>query len=228
MGINFKQGAAAIFNLTTFPGTGNLTFSAGNVNGRYIVVEVWGQVTSLDATTGVTDTEGNIYTRLGTINPNDPNNSSFHTYWGAPVTHGSGAPNVVSVAYVFTGAITRIEGFATEYENVNLAAAYTGIFNNGRATNNAAITYSLTMPAGGYIVTISGRCAGGVFFSQITGTDRSGTNNNSQFSVCDQAAPSAGANTVSNGCSSPTGWGMSSIGLNPALASRKPLIGVGI
>jgi hypothetical protein len=227
MSINFKQKATGIFNLTTFPGTGQLTFSAGNVKGRYIVVGVWAQGTQTDCTTGITDTEGNTYTRLQYINPNDPNNNSFHVYWGAPVTNGSGAANVVSVAYVFAATVTRIEAFACEYENVNLSAPYLG-FNNGRATNNAAITYNVTVPAGGYIFTISGRAQGGVFFSQITGTDRSGTNSNQQFSVSDQAAPSAGANTVSNGCSSATGWAMSSIALNPALASSKALMGVGI
>lgn len=163
------------------------TFVGGNTNGNKIFAFLI-MTGAADVSTGVTDTEGNSYTKIASGAFADANNSRFATVWEADVTLGSGSNNIVSGG--FSNAANALLGVA-EYSGVKATA----FFDKQAGIANAQ-TYSITPTnAGELLVTAWYFLGGGQTYSSTTEVIRTPTNG--FIILADILSSASGANTVS-------------------------------
>ena len=151
---------------TTSPFT--FTFTGGNTTGNLIVVFIDVTQSNVDEISGITDTEGNIYTKSLASNTNldGSGSSSYHSIWTAPVTNGSGSNNALSIAWT---PGTRLRGMAVEYSG--LSNSLDASNHGGGAVNT--ISYNITAAnAGEAIITFCTQQSGTVNWSALSGTSR--------------------------------------------------------
>lgn len=191
-------------------------FTGGNTTGNLIIVFVDVEASATDQVTGITDTEGNVYTKSPASNSgSDGTGSTFHSIWTAPVTGGSGTNNTVSVAWT---PGTRIRVSAVEYSGL------TGLLDTSAHGGGgvATATYPITAAAANEnLLTFASQQGGGVTFSALSGTARTALTNQNTV-VFDQSSVS-GSNTISATISA-SGAHLSTLAL-PAAATTFSITG---
>lgn len=195
---------------TTSPVTA--LFTGGNTTGNLIVVFIDVEQSSTEQVTGITDTEGNTYTKLPTASNSgtDPA-ATFHSIWLAPVTNGSGSDNTLSVAWT-PGARIRV-----------VAAEYSGLSGTLDSSNHgggavATETYNVTAAAAGEaLISYGSQQGGAVNWSALSGTSRVPSLTGQNEILFDQSSAS-GANSISATVNT-TGLHLSTIALTLAAAT---------
>jgi hypothetical protein len=208
-------------NGTVSPVTG--TFVGGNVTGRYVIVCIVLLAQLTDTITQVLDGEGNLYSRVASLQCKDGSAQSVHSWWVAPVQNGSAANNTLSV---FASSITnRVRWFALEYAVQSLQ--FDTVATTATNTGGASASYSIT-PATPreLLVTFNSSAGGGRNWFGLTGTDRTGVIN-AQVEVNDFLAVAAAPTQVTASISNGTGFGTTTAAFKFANTNALLLSGVG-
>jgi hypothetical protein len=149
-------------------GVDTAKFPNGNTTGNFIVAGI-SLSGSTDTVTGVTDSEGNTYSRAAGLGEQDDNFYGYYVVWFAPVTGGSNFDNTLTVAP------TAQHVFAAEYTCVATSNPFDAI----AGAMHIAAPYSLTCAEDReLIVSVAGFQGGGTNWT-VGGNDRSGLLNKS-------------------------------------------------
>lgn len=120
MAWGFVSGTALCANVLT--ATGTSAFTAGCVNGNFIIVPVTVLNSASDLATACADTEGNQYFKVVSRPSLDTSLAVWHAWYIARVTNGSGATNTVTVTFG-TNTTLRKMFSAFQYSGLNRDAA---------------------------------------------------------------------------------------------------------
>ena len=184
MAYDIVQTVLALGNTVSSPTT--VTFNVSPKQGNLIVLGVAFFNTGTAIT--VTDGQGNIYTeRASLASGSDGGLMKIYT----AISFGGVAPNVITISWA---TAARVVAYAVEYRGPVAA-----LFDSSASQDTPAgssVSYALVNgSAQDLVVTINARSGGGVTWSGLSGTDRSGTIG-PQFEFNDILSAAVGSNTI--------------------------------
>jgi len=195
-----------------------VSFSGGNTQGNTIVVVIAQIVLPSGSSyvTSVKDTFGNNYVRGASLNAGNGLGDQID-FWYASGVVGSSTQNVITVT-ISSGPF-RLGVVALEYTGQVGGVDATATAN----TNGSTLSYTLTCAAANeLIVNANVRHSGGITWSNLSGTDRTGLF--SQFEVNDEIS-NIGSNTITANASSTVIGGASIAFLLPSVQPSSLVLG---
>jgi hypothetical protein len=182
--------ASSLGNVTSSPATA--AFTGGNTTGNLLVIGITELGTTTTEVTGISDTEGNVWTLAGRSSGIQSSGGTFvSTIYYAPVTSGGSGTNTVTVT--FSSVPSRNFLFGCEY--TPSAAATYSVDTTAQATQGTTtLNYTLTAANANELIFCIAEGGNGNNAWTTTGNARSATNNFYLF--FDYLASASGSNTI--------------------------------